>query len=154
MTTRRKLLGLTAASLTVSVAGCSVIGASTPTISLGEFDVANYCYTPQTIHLLVEEDDEEVYREVIEMKAASDDPDERIDVTYVVPPQPPREAGKYRIYARLDGDGEWTEADLIDPDLECIDMTFEINCGQMGGSSDPHINMMGAVLNPSCPQTE
>ncbi|WP_207592534.1 hypothetical protein [Halomontanus rarus] len=158
MATRRSILGITAASLTMGMGGCSTSGASPPTIRLGEFTVANYCYEPHTIHLLVEKSGEEVYREVIEIDAAPADPEESIDLTYIVPSQPPQEAGKYRIYARLDGDDEWDEADGISPDLECVEMEFQIKCGQMGSSSSsssgPSLTMMGAVLNPNCPQNE
>ncbi len=129
MTSRREALraGVTAA-LAASVAGCS--GNSQTETRIGDITVGNRQDRPNTMHLLVLDEDEVVLWRTWDFEAAPEDPNTASPG--VTLDDVPAEWTNPRVHARLN-DEETAEFDLGEVGAECTYLTVYAEPADMGG---------------------
>lgn len=145
---RRQLLGVGGAALGTGLAGCSSLGSDgesgTVPTRLSELQVGNRDPHPYTVYVLLVEDGDPRYWNVMDVEAHEDDGS----------PLPggefegyPTDAGEYALYAWRDDQprSEWRRYDFREHDAECVNATILV------GWEDDRTGRVRLLTSTGCP---
>lgn len=144
--TRRKALQFSGVCLALGVAGCTETGWNTSEESrLAELHVGNWDSESYTVYVLLVEDDEPVYWDMMEVEPA--------DGSHLGSGEFdgfPTDPGDYVLYVWRDDQSrsEWTQLDFNELDRSCLNLTIFI--GQRGRSAGE----ISIISSTRCPGDE